>query len=174
MFTTSSRALPSLPNFFLNAAQVACASCQSVGDRCMVANQVALHKVSQRASGVVVPHTRQCLRMLQAPFKMCGLNLGSSGRRKLSILDSVSGVLKPVRSRPCMMQYPACVCTGQTTCPSCKSKQRSSKRSSRLQGRFTLLLGSPGSGKSTLLKALSSKLDGSLLTSGGITYNGHT
>ena len=43
-----------------------------------------------------------------------------------------------------------------------------------LQGRFTLLLGSPGSGKSTLLKALSSKLDGSLLTSGDITYNGHT
>lgn len=39
--------------------------------------------------------------------------------------------------------------------------------------RMTLLLGPPSSGKTTLLLALAGKLDQSLKTRGGITYNGH-
>jgi ABC-type multidrug transport system fused ATPase/permease subunit len=123
----------------------------------------------QPQAGLQLYDNRYQLCSLQAPFKMCGLTFGA-GRQKRVILNDVSGVLKPVRQQ----SYPLALLYRCTSACSSAAGCIWLTVACVLQGRFTLLLGSPGSGKSSLLKALSSKLDGSLVTSGKVTYNGHT
>ncbi|PWA80656.1 pleiotropic drug resistance protein 1 [Artemisia annua] len=80
-----------------------------------------------------------------------------NSKRHITILDDVSGVIKPKRS--------------MTVYSSVKNER--SSLTALLRQRMTLLLGPPSSGKTTLLLSLAGKLAKELTISGKVTYNGH-
>ncbi|KHN40066.1 ABC transporter G family member 31 [Glycine soja] len=104
-------------------------------------------QIGSRALPTLINYTRDVFESILTKLMIC-----RPKRHSLTILNDVSGVIKP------------------GSYSNLKSGRNVMAMSSRV---MTLLLGPPGAGKTSLLLALAGKLDSNLKTTGSITYNGH-